>query len=86
MTKSELIEMLKDYSDDTVILVNGHSDGPDYNDCYEVESISVRAYKAHSWSGKYTSEFLFPGSLTDIAHPNASNHLHPDTINAVVIH
>ena len=77
MTKSELIEMLKDYSDDTVILVNGHSDGGDYNDCYEVESVIVKAYKEHSWSGKYTA---------DIAHPNDSNYLHPDTINAVAIH
>ena len=76
MTKRELIKLLKDYSDDTVILVNGHSDDEDYDDCHDVESVSVRAYKAYSWSGQYTT----------VIYSNASEYLHPDTIEAVVIH
>lgn len=76
MTKRELIELLKDYSDDTVILVRGHSDGGDYDDCHGVESVSVRAYKEHSWRGKYTA---------DIEYPDTSFLGEQCTINAVVI-
>ena len=82
MTKRELIELLKDYSDDTPILVHGHSDGSDYNDSYGVELMQVKAYKTHSkngfyWTGQYT---------THTEYPEASEYLHPDTIEAVVIH
>lgn len=77
MTKRELIELLKDYSDDTPILVHAHSDSGDYNDCDDVELIKVKAYKSYSWRGQYTA---------DIAYPDVSEYLFPDIIEAVVIH
>ena len=76
MTKRELIEMLKDFSDDTTILVHAHSDSGDYDDCYDVELIKVKAYKSYSWRGKYTA---------DISYLDVSEYLHSDVIEAVAI-
>jgi hypothetical protein len=76
MTKRELIEMLKDFSDDTIVLIPGHSDSNDYNSCDSIEYARVRAYKGYSWRGNYTS---------DISHHDAAEYLHPDVINAIVI-
>jgi hypothetical protein len=77
MTKRELIEILKDFSDDTPVLVHAHSDSGDYNDCYDVELIKVKAYKSYSWRGNYTA---------DISHHDAAEYLHPDVINAIAIY
>jgi hypothetical protein len=76
MTKRELIELLKDFSDDTIVLIPGHSDSNDYNSCDSIEYASVRAYKGYSWRGNYTA---------DISCPGVSEHLHPNVINAIVI-
>ena len=88
MTKRELIELLKDCSDDTVILVHGHSDSGDYNDCDDVELIKVKAYKSYYWPGKYLADVAYQVVVAKLAliGKDASEYLHPDTIEAVVIH
>jgi hypothetical protein len=57
MTKKELLELLKDVPDDGLIVVNGHSDGDGYDDCYEAQEIKiVRNTRIPSWQGEYIYE------------------------------
>ena len=66
MTKKELVNLLEQYSDDTIILVNGHSDGQDFDDCIKVSLITVKEYDKRQWSGKYHNPF---NSGNDIYKP-----------------
>lgn len=82
MTKSELLEMLKDYPDDTLIVVNGHSDGSGYDDVYDVDSLDIVKYKKNkhsSWRGTYCES-------SDLEkNPNFASFLETTVIKAIVI-
>ena len=54
MTKKELIDLLADVPDDTVVLLPGHSDtSGTYWSASDVARIDVVAIDGRSWSGEF---------------------------------
>lgn len=51
MTKKELVSLLENFPDDTIVLMPGHSDSNGYYDIDSVDEIAV--CECHDWSGNY---------------------------------